>query len=412
MQVGPLLFGQTPLLRPLTIHSPVDVRPLASDSASVPAPPHLNLGALEKELNQAGSASIGGNRTQLLIGGQEGFDALYDQLEKATSHIELATFHFNNDETGLRICDILARKAEQGVKIHVIYDKFGMKGRDLHHLETLKGFGVKVTASDDWSLSPYIRDIQHRKLYLVDGQTAFVGGMNLEDFSSKYARDGMVQIEGPAVHQLARTYAALWKAVDGEGTVPLDAPTPAVGTQNVRLLETSPQAEHFKKALYSAVEQAKSRIYLEQAYFTDDGLVRRLKEAAARGVDVRVVVPDIPQVGFETISRAMRASLPGLVKAGVKVYLYPAPLHSKIATIDGVWSTLGSTNTDRRALSHNYELSVALPGSESAQELEKRLFEPDFQKSKLLTLPDAKALQGGVKQKLLDRFYEAVDFLF
>lgn len=412
MQVGPLFWGQAPLMRPLTVRSPVDAQPSSADHVLLPATPHLDLGDLDRQLDQAGSVSVGGNKTQLLIGGKEGFDALYERLEKATSHIELATYHFNNDETGQRLADILALKAIQGVRVHVVYDKLGMKGRDVSHLEALKTYGVQVTALDNWRLSPHVRDIQHRKLYLVDGQSAFVGGMNLEDFSSKYARDALVQIEGPSVHHLAKTFQELWKAADGEGSPPLDPPSPAAGTQNVRILETSPQHEQFKVGLYRAVEKAQHHVYLEQAYFTDDGLVRRLKEAAARGVDVRVIVPDIPQIGFETITRAMRASLPGLVKAGVKVYLYPDRLHSKIATIDGLWSTVGSTNTDNRALSHNYELSVALPGQAPAKELETRLFQVDFQKSTLLTPESAKKLQGNWKEKLLDRLYEAVDFAF
>ncbi len=235
-----------------------------------------------------------------------------------------------------------------------------------------------VTAKAGWDVNQ--RD--HRKLLIVDGRIAFLGGINISSvysgssFSSYSKtrpngdlpwRDTDLRIEGPVVAELQKLFIGTWATQKGE---PLAArhyfpPPERKGTEVVRAIGSSPN-EPFSliyATLISALRSAQSEIWLTNAYFVPDPqLLAALKEAAARGVDVKLVLPGSTDSWL--VFHAGRAYYSELLKANVKLYeRKDALLHVKTAVIDGVWSTVGSTNLDWRSFLHNDEVNVVVLGA-------------------------------------------------
>ena len=334
-----------------------------------------------------------GNKTTLLRDGAQAFHAIFDAIRQARKHVHLEFYEVEDvDEGGERLTDLLLKKRHEGVDIAVIYDSFGSQGTPSSFFDQLKAAGVQLVSFNPLNplearngYSPNDRD--HRKILVVDGTVAIVGGVNLsKDYESaplksenrtnqlpQYWRDTDMRIEGPVVAQLQKLFLDTWKQQKGPALQDADFfPTvPPKGSEVVRIIGSGPNEKvpRYYATLLSAVRNAERTIWIATAYFVPTSEeINDLEHAARRGVDVRLLVP-----GKSDSSLALavgRSHYSDLLKAGVKIYeAQDAILHSKTAVIDGVWSVVGSSNFDHRSVLFNDEVDAVVLGRGTASAL-------------------------------------------
>ena len=373
----------------------------------------------------AGSPLTTGNQALLLQDGPATYRAMLAAIAAERDHIKMETYILDDDEIGQQFAQALISKQNQGVQVNLIRDSAGTFGISAAFFERLAQGGVRVlefnpvnplTAGKDWQWNQ--RD--HRKLLIVDGLTAFLGGINISSVYSgssfgkhKQAkvdnplenlawRDTDLQLQGPVVGELQRLFVATWQAQKGE---PLEGaryfPTPRrVGREVVRAIGSSPE-EAFSQiyaTLLSAINSAETSIHITNAYFVPDPqLLAALEAAAMRGVDVVLILPG--QTDSWLVFHAGRAHYERLLRAGVKLYERRGViLHSKTALIDGVWATVGSTNLDWRSFLHNYEVNAVVLGAEFGAKVQA-MFDKDLIASDAVTLAQWQQRSLGVRFK-------------
>jgi cardiolipin synthase len=376
--------------------------------------------AIEEEV--AGRPLTVGNSATLLRDGPASYAAMFDAIESARDHVNIEFYIIEGEEVGQRFSDVLLRKAAEGVSVNLIYDSVGSSGTPAEYFQRLRAGGVRVLeynpvnplkARGGWR----VNNRNHSKLVIVDGRVAFTGGINISDvYASGSAaahsgssgsrasggasglnlgsrpsgsanigwRDTNVRIQGPAVEQLQRLFLDTWIAQEGE-VLPARNWYPGVkreGDLPVRVIASGPDdaVPSIYVALLSAIAHAEKSVHITMAYFVPDPqTIDLLKRAAARGVDVTLVLPSYTD--FWAVFHAGRSHYAELMQAGVKIYeRQQALLHSKTIVIDGVWSTVGSSNMDFRSFLHNQELTAVILGWEFGRQMES-MFEDDMRGS-------------------------------
>jgi len=361
--------------------------------------------ALEQEI--VGSPLILGNKVALLQDGAATYPAMFAAIRDARDHVNLETYIIEDDEIGRQFSDLLLEQQRRGVQVNVIYDSVGALGTPRAFFERLTAGGIQVlefnpvnplAAKAPWQLDN--RD--HRKLLVVDGRTAFIGGINISSVyssgsASKQGRDGAgsnvawrdthIQIEGPVVAELQKLFLGTWEKQHGK---PLAAKEyfPALQPQGrdiVRAIGSTPDDPYslIYLTLISAIGNAESQVQLTNAYFVPDSqLVKALTDAVKRGVDVKLLLPS--HSDSEIVFHAGRSHYSSLLDAGVKIYEHAgALLHSKTAVIDGVWSTVGSTNLDWRSFLDNDEVNAVIIGRDFGQKMQA-MFDADLAASEAI----------------------------
>lgn len=370
---------------------------------------------LEKQLKITQSITnlplIAGNDTELLFDGEETFKAIFDALESAKSHINLEYFIFENiiyKETSLQ--ELLIKKRSEGIAVNVIYDALGSAFTEALFFESLKNAGVKLTEYHSIDLEN-INDINHRdhrKMMIVDGKVAIVGGVNLSSayhrksrFGSSgaskapknaeeaYWRDTDLLIKGPAVAALQTLFLEHWdtnQPIDQQGFFP--EPEKA-GTEFIHVIGSSPKDDkhYFYATLVAAINNAAKKIVMCSAYFvpTDDQK-KELIDASKRGASVELILPGLTD---STLSLYVQRSHYGdLLESGIQIYeMSTEVLHAKTISIDGVWSVVGSSNFDFRSATLNEEVDVVVLGSKTANQLDVK-FAKDKKKAKKVELKE------------------------
>jgi cardiolipin synthase len=320
---------------------------------------------------------------------------LFDALATARDSINLEYFIFDDVQWGGHsVSEVLLRARGRGVKVNVIYDAYGSRNTPGALFATLKQAGVKVVtfnpldpleARAGWS--PNDRD--HRKIAVIDGRVGFTGGINLDkvyenppsagippdgDMSRAYWRDVMVRIDGPAVAELQKLFFGTWTAQKGPTVDPANyfPPLPRTGVQTVRMIGSSPgdRKPLYFVSLMTAVRNARRSAMLSSGYFVPPTQERHdLRDAARAGVDLQLVTPS--RSDLEDAVYAARASYGDLLEAGAHIYeLQGAVLHAKLATVDSVWSVVGSSNLDRRSVVFNNEVDAIILGHDTAAQVE------------------------------------------
>ena len=341
---------------------------------------------LALEQSVSGSPLLIGNRVRLLQDGPETYRAMFAAIEAARDHINMETYILDDDEVGRRFADVLIEKQRQGVQVNLIYDSAGTFGTPVEFFQRMRDSGIRTlefnpvnpaVAGAGWDVNQ--RD--HRKLLIVDGQTVFLGGINISGVYSGGSfrrhtkatlngelpwRDTDLQIDGPVVAEFQKLFLATWAAQKGE---PLALgsyypPLQARGQELVRAIGSSPDDAFslIYVTLMSAIGSAETEVWLTNAYFVPDPqLLAALKAAAARGVDVRLVLPGSTDSAL--VFHAGRSYYDQLLRGGVKIFeRRDALMHSKTVVIDGVWSAVGSTNFDWRSFLHNQEVNAVVLG--------------------------------------------------
>ncbi|APV37956.1 cardiolipin synthase [Pseudomonas frederiksbergensis] len=363
--------------------------------------------AIEESIS--GSPLTEGNKVDLLQDGPSTYQSMIKAIEAARDHINMETYILEDDEVGQRFAAALIAQQNKGVQVNLIRDSVGTLRTPAAFFTRLTEAGIKVleynpinplTAKAGWDVNQ--RD--HRKLLIVDGRIAFLGGINISSVysggslsaSSKTRpngdlpwRDTDLRVEGPVVAELQKLFIATWTAQKGEPLAARDyfPPLERKGTEVIRAIGSSPD-EPFSQiyaTLISALRSAQTEIWLTNAYFVPDPqLLATLKEAAARGVDVKLVLPGSTDSWL--VFHAGRANYTELLEANIKLYeRRDALLHVKTAVIDGVWSTVGSTNLDWRSFLHNDEVNVVVLGTEFGKKMQTA-FMADLAKSNEITL--------------------------
>ncbi|GAB2875389.1 phospholipase D-like domain-containing protein [Pseudoduganella ginsengisoli] len=403
--------------------TPVAAPNIETPHGKVPAPAAVSLlkkrwakGALDLAQQAAleeaatGVPLIAGNKVDLLFDGPQTMKAMMAAISQAKNNINFETYIFDQDELGEQFASLLLDKQRQGVTVNIMYDSVGTIGVPQAFFDRMRAGGIKLVAfnpinpakvrGNGWK----VNNRDHRKILIVDGKVAFTGGINISDTYSKSSpfrsktrpadpsqvgwRDTHVRIEGPAVAAFQWMFIQNWTNQDADDLRDADYfPTlTAQGDRIVRVLGSKPGGKfEIYKAYLLAMQEAKKSIHITMAYFVpDEQTLKALKDAARRGVDVRIVLPSVSDSGL--VFHAGRAFYDDLLSSGVKIHeLKLAVLHAKTAVIDGVWSTVGSTNLDTRSFMHNSEVSVVIMGAGFGDEME-RAFQEDVKNSTEVTL--------------------------
>lgn len=359
-----------------------------------------------------GKPLIGGNKVTLLADGPETMRAMMSAMREARDHIHLETYILEDDEVGQALAELLIKKRAAGVQVNIIYDSIGTVGTAREYFDRLRNAGIglleynpvnPLEAGAEWDVNQ--RD--HRKILIVDGRVAFTGGVNISRVYGKSAilsrhkeepptkdpkeaawRDTHMQIEGPAVAEFQRMFLDTWKRKTGtalHGTNFFPRLT-AEGNALIRAIGSVAEEEDYTiyKTYISAFANASNTIHLTAAYFSPDRqIIEALIDAAQRGVDVQIIFPSFSDHGL--MLHANRSYYGALLDAGIKVYeRQGAMLHAKTAVIDGVWSTIGSTNLDIRSFVHNDEVNAIVLDPGFAARMEA-LFQLDLKESVEIT---------------------------
>jgi len=332
-----------------------------------------------------GTVAVGGGSLTTYTFGDDLFEAMLDAIKGARKQILFETYIWKGDEVGQRFKTALTEAAARGVEVYCIYDSFA----NLVVPPRFKRFpaGMKVLRYPvypaGWrffDLSRYGRD--HRKILVVDDSVGFVGGYNIGSAYADEWRDTHVRITGPGVWDLKRAFADFWnlnrRRRFGASQRPLLIETTSVWEPKVRFHRNVPRLWMFPiRSMYlEAINRAAKNIWLTQAYFIpDQDFVDALKDAARRGVDVRLLLPlKSNHVVADWISRGYFSQM---LDAGIRILRYKdAMVHAKTATVDGTWSTVGTANIDRLSLSGNYEINLEIIDEDVAAQMEA-IFERD-----------------------------------
>jgi cardiolipin synthase len=355
--------------------------------------------ALEEAI--AASPLTVGNKVTLLQDGPATFQQMFSAIRNAKDHIHMETYIIEDDEVGNRFADALIEKQAQGVKVRLIYDSVGSMNAPKAFFKRLTDGGIQLlefnpinplNTKKGWDVNQ--RD--HRKLLVVDGQVAFLGGINISSvysggsFSTRSKRrpaggppwrDTHLQVEGPVVGEFQKLILATWAKQKGVALAPGNffPQQTNKGNDVVRAIGSSPDEAYSQiyVTLISAIGSAETGVHLTNAYFVPDPqLLAALKDAAQRGVDVKIILPG--KTDSWLVFHAGRSYYAELLGAGVKLYeRHDALLHAKTALIDGVWSTIGSTNLDWRSFLHNEELNAVILGQAFGAQMQA-MFDKDL----------------------------------
>lgn len=355
---------------------------------------------IEMHLNMSRSIYTQDNDITIFTSAQEKYDALLQDIENARDTIHMLYFIINNDGIGRKVVELLAKKAAQGVQVRLLYDHIGSIFTPFSMFKELIRNGGKVYRFFPLRLGSYLRMNfrNHRKIVVIDGKTGYVGGINIGDEymglhkRKKPWRDTHLRITGTAVYFLQERFLMDWlyaskeKAIDDISVLESFFPqvTP-LGQTGVQIVSSGPDSsgEQIKRGYIKMIHSARSTLYIQSPYFVpDDPFLEALQIAAMSGVDVRIMLPAIPDKWF--VYRIATSYIEDLLSYGIKVYLYPGFLHAKMVVMDGKIASLGTTNIDIRSFMLDFEVNAFVYNTEFAQRC-KDIFEKDMAGCRLVT---------------------------
>lgn len=331
-----------------------------------------------------------GNRFELLVDGDRFFPRMLAAIERARRYVWAELYLVRSGAVSARFIDALLRACARGVSVRIILDDFGALGLSRADRERLTAGGAELLFFNRLHLARLLRNMfrDHRKLLVVDGTVAFVGGAGLtDDFdppgdARARWRETMVQIEGPVLTDWQTLFVDVWNHY---AQTPVIAPalanvSPRDGMRGRVAVGVGLLSHDITRALISRIERARSRVWISTAYFIPSRRLRRaLRRAAQRGVDVRLLAPG-EQTDHPAVRHAGRRYFPRLLWHGVRIFEYqPRFLHSKVVLCDD-WVSVGSSNFDRWNLHWNLEANQEVLDARFA-EAAKSMFERDFANS-------------------------------
>lgn len=341
-----------------------------------------------------------GNSVTMLDGAQEKFDSLFNDISKAKHHIHLEYFNFRHDSINNILLSLLAQKAKEGVEVRALFDAFGNLSNNMplkkKDLKAIRATGIEIKKFDPLAF-PWINHLfsrDHRKIVIIDGEKAYIGGINVADYYINGIegigewRDMHAKVEGNIVNDLQKVFLDSWNKetkqdVKGEKYFPAQ---PHKGDADIALVDRRPHKtpEYMRRAYANAIHSAKDSIVLVNPYFIPMPIIRKaLEKAIDDSVKVKIIlsekgdIPMIPdgvwRIGYQ------------LMKRGAEVYMYTGGFnHAKAMSIDGKYCTIGSANFNSRSMRYDHETNIFIFNEEETAELDS-LFKKDIGKSYPLT---------------------------
>ena len=376
------------------------------------------MASLSSQLDQTTNSKVTqGNSFQLYVDGENTLPHILDGIDSAKRSICYETYNFlPGDKVAEQVADHLIAAKQRGVDVRVNVDAFGSREFPLHDNPTVKRLQAAGVQVQSYNPLDSIKDADpnrdHRKTVLIDGQTAFIGGMNTSEpwmggpNTPGRWHDIFSKVQGPAVQNIANAFESSWEASGGK---PFDVsslkggdPVPdKPGTVPMRVITHVPgKDENIRSAYLAMIDHAQTSINVENSFPLENDVRDALVAAAKRGVDVRYVVGSDQGL----LGDANRNNFQQLLDAGVHIYVYPTRVHTKSISVDGQVATIGSSNLDGIALSHNREIIDMIQDPATVKSFDQQLFDKDVvgdsQGRKTLELP--KQLHDSVWKKLAD----------
>jgi len=347
-----------------------------------------------------GPPLVDGNRVDTLVNGREIFPAMLAAIRGARKTITFETYIYWSGRIGKEFADALADRARSGVRVHLLVDWVGSNRMDPRYLDAMREAGVEIEKYHPprWYTLHKLNNRTHRKLLVVDGRVGFTGGVGIADEWDGNAedpahwRDTHFRLEGPAVAQMQAAFTDNWlkvtgKVLDGSDYFP---PATAVGPELGQVFKSSREggSESMHLMYLLSTVSAARNIDLAMAYFVPDDLAESaLVEALARGVKIRMIMPG-PYTDTEVLRKASRGKWGRLLRAGAEIYEYqPTMFHCKVLVVDGIWSSVGSTNFDNRSFRLNDEANLNIY-SRAFAERQLALFSNDLKRSRRVTFEE------------------------
>ena len=349
---------------------------------------------------------------QYLVDGKAFFSDFVASIRRASTAIDSQVFIFDNDDVGVQVADELKARAT-AIPVRVLIDSLGshIAHRVRPRTPMPEGFSAPAYMGRYLSKNSKIHFrattnpafmVDHTKLHIFDGTTAYLGGMNIgREYLSEW-HDLMVKVEGPVVADLQAIFDRHWNGEswvrnwtlqnlfdrDRNGRVVSGGTGRRPGDVSLRVLQTDIGLGKVEiaRALQLAIGGARERVWIESPYLAEDGVGEALIRAARHGIDVRVIIPEANESGI--MQKNNFASAATLIRGGVKVYKYPGMTHLKGAICDG-WAMYGSANCDTLSLRINREVNLAVSEPHAVAKFEQAVFEPDLRRSELLNLAEA-----------------------
>ncbi|WP_428897920.1 Phosphatidylserine/phosphatidylglycerophosphate/cardiolipin synthase [Parelusimicrobium proximum] len=364
----------------------------------------LDVDELNKFLDENISREVYKGNIELLIDGDEFFPHFMARAGSAKKNIRVRIYIFSADPYALSIADLLKKKSNEKVRVEVLTDELNTI---LNWSKTPEGLRSADYVMPD--IKKYLKEeskvhvrthpntwatFDHTKLVLVDDEIAYTGGMNFGEDYRYLWHDMMLALEGPVVNKLKNVFKKSWLFAGVGGDFSSGAyhafskvrkyKGSTEGMADIRLLYTKPAFTEIFDAQMQAIKMAKDRIYIQNAYFSDNRVVNELIKARERGVDVRVILPAENDIGIMYNNNLVKANR--LMENGVRVYMYKRMSHVKAALYDD-WACVGTANFDKMSLYVNQELSLGISDAKFIRELKERLFDKDFEDSDEVTEP-------------------------
>lgn len=361
------------------------------DPKKDPGSEHAELAAML--IKDLGSPLTKGNRVELLINGENKFPELMRAIEEAQHHVHVEYYIFEYDETGTALVELLIKKAKEGVQVRLIYDDFGSPSIKRKTEERMREAGVEIHPFHKvrfYILANRINYRNHRKIVVVDGRTAFVGGINVSDkYVNKkdsaakkklFWRDTHVRIDGPAIYYLQYLFISDWNFCCTQPLRPdkafFNAGNGKADGSFVQVAASGPDSK-LPSVLYSilqAIYLAKKEILITTPYFIPgDSIIDALCVAAISGLDVKLLVPGV--CDSKLVNAASKSNYNQLLEAGVEIYLYKKGfVHAKTMTTDGQLSVVGTANMDYRSFELNFEVNAIIYDEKLATQMRAVFF--------------------------------------
>jgi len=329
------------------------------------------------------STAVGGNSVQVLENGAF-FDVLLRRIAAAQHSVHFETFLWKEGVLGQRVADALSERARAGKQVRVMLDATGSKKLGKAALRQMQAAGCRVVLFHKSAFRNIgvLNDRDHRKLVVIDGREAFVGGHCIVDSWLGDAEDGehfgdlSLHLHGPIVHSVQSAFSENWAGETGELFVGNDVfpALPDAGNVVIHAAYAKPEgsAPAVKILHHTAICLARKRIWIQNPYFIPEPeAINAFGEAVARGVDVRVMMPSTSGSDNPMVQHAGHRNFEKMLRCGVRLFEYPHTLlHQKVMTVDGVWSAIGSSNFDDRSFETNDEITLGVLDASTAQKLD------------------------------------------
>ena len=356
----------------------------------LPASAQTSDSVIVQKMREYGVRFTNDNDVKLLMSGKDKFADMFETIRQAKSSVHLEYFNFRNDSIASLLFELLKEKRKEGVEVKAMFDGFGNDSNNLplkkHHLRKLHADCINFVEFDPIRF-PWVNHIwprDHRKIVVIDGKTAYTGGMNVADYYIVGTeqvgewRDMHCRIEGPAVNELQRIFARFWKKLtkeeltDGKYFRGTHAGQKTIG---IATREPNVTNKIMRQFYISALDGAKDSVKIVNPYFVPtSSVMKALKRCAERGVKMDIImsskydVPLVPDVVYYNHRK--------LMKRGARIWRYrPGFHHSKIMMVDGLYCTIGSTNLDARSLRFDYEINALIIDKDVTRELDDKFID-------------------------------------